>query len=149
MSFGLGLADDAALVGVYLPGGAARVLKLASSDTTTPTSRNETNLKLVEQVMAGVHLAAAAEAMSLGKKVGLDTKQLFEIIAGAAGNSAEFKSATPQLLSGKWTSEKTIDDVIAELVSCSRAHLWFNQTDIAMCRRSQWKKRTSSSFLYT
>jgi 3-hydroxyisobutyrate dehydrogenase len=120
VSFGLGLADDSALVGVYLPRGATRVLELASSATTTPASKDEAKLKLVEQVMAGVHLAAAAEAMSLGKKVGLDTKQLFEIIAGAAGNSAMFKDATPQLLSGKWKNEKTIDEVIAELVSSYR-----------------------------
>ncbi len=66
--------------------------------------------------MAGVHLAAAAEAISLGAKVGLDTKQLFEIISGAAGNSFMFKDRIPTLLSGEWKEKKTINDVIADLV---------------------------------
>jgi 3-hydroxyisobutyrate dehydrogenase len=116
VSAGLGLVDDSGLVRVYLPKEQDLVLKLASSTSSSTALKDAKILKLVEQVMSGVHLAATAEAMSLGKKVGLDTKQLFEIIAGAAGNSAEFKNATPQLLSGSWTSEKTVKGVIAELV---------------------------------
>lgn len=66
--------------------------------------------------MAGVHLAAAAEAMSLGVKVGLEAKKLFEIISTAAGSSAMFVEATMQLLSGVWKEGSSVDDVIAELV---------------------------------
>jgi len=115
VSAGLGAIDDAALVGVYLPEHPTLVLKLASASTTA--EEDEKKLKIVVQIMAGVHLAAAAEAMSLGIKVGLEPKQLYEIIAGAAGNSFMFSNRTPQLLSGKWTSPKTVDDVIAEMVS--------------------------------
>jgi 3-hydroxyisobutyrate dehydrogenase len=110
----LGAIDDAALVGVYLPRDPTLVLKLAS--TSTNAEEDEKKLKIVAQLMAGVHLAAAAEAMSLGTKVGLEPKQLYGIIAGAAGNSFIFSNRTPQLLSGKWTSTKTVDNVIAELV---------------------------------
>jgi 3-hydroxyisobutyrate dehydrogenase len=114
VSAGLGAIDDAALVGVYLPRDPTLVLKLAS--TSTNAEEDEKKLKIVAQLMAGVHLAAAAEAMSLGTKVGLEPKQLYGIIAGAAGNSFIFSNRTPQLLSGKWTSTKTVDNVIAELV---------------------------------
>jgi len=66
--------------------------------------------------MSGVHLAAAAEAMSLGVKVGLEAEKLFEIISTAAGSSFMFVDRTPQLLSGEWTARRTVDDVVAELV---------------------------------
>jgi 3-hydroxyisobutyrate dehydrogenase len=115
VSAGLGLIDDAALVGVYLPKDPTLVLKLAASSTTA--AEDDKKLKLVSQVMAGVHLAAAAEAMSLGMKVGLEPNKLYEIISTAAGTSSMFVNRTPQLLSGKWTSKKTVDEVIAELVS--------------------------------
>ena len=114
ISAGLGATDDAQLVGVYLPKDPKLVLKFASASTTAEEDENK--LKLVAQLMKGVHLAAAAEAMSLGVKVGLEPKQLYTIIAGAAGSSFMFKERTPQLLDGKWTSTKTVNDVIAELV---------------------------------
>jgi 3-hydroxyisobutyrate dehydrogenase len=115
VSAGLGAIDDSALVGVYLPKDPTLVLKLASASTTA--EEDQKKLKIVTQLMAGVHIAAAAEAMSLGVKVGLEPNQLYGIIAGAAGNSFMFSNATPQLLSGKWTSTKTVDDIIALMVS--------------------------------
>jgi 3-hydroxyisobutyrate dehydrogenase len=99
------------------------VLKQASSAITD--SENSQKVKLVSQTMAGVHLAAAAEAMALGKKVGLDLEQLYEIISTAAGASWMFIDRTPQLLSGKWSSKKTVDNVIAELVGLQPLHLIF------------------------
>lgn len=113
VSAGLGLIDDAALVGVYLPQSPSAILKLASSSATL--SPDDPKLLLVEKIMAGVHLAAAAEAMSLGVKVGLEAKKLFEIISTAAGSSSMFVEATMQLLSGVWKEGSSVDDVIAEL----------------------------------
>ncbi|PVH80276.1 hypothetical protein DL98DRAFT_491740 [Cadophora sp. DSE1049] len=113
VSAGLGLIDDAALVGVYLPQSPSAILKLATSPATV--SADDPKLLLVEKIMAGVHLAAAAEAMSLGVKVGLEAKKLFEIISTAAGSSAMFVEGTMQLLSGVWKEGSSVDDVVAEL----------------------------------
>ena len=113
VSAGFGLIDDSALTTVYLPKDPELVLKQSSAASTSDT---DAKLKLVIQAMAGVHLVAAAEAMSLGSKVGLDTNKLYEIISTAAGTSWMFVDRAPQLLSGKWTSNKSIDDVIVELV---------------------------------
>jgi len=114
MSAGYASEDDSQLTKVYLPSDPTLVFK-QSSAASPPNA--EKKLKLVRQIMEGVHLAAAAEAMSFGVRVGLDTQQLFEIISAAAGASAIFVDRTPQLLSGRWTSEKTVGDVVAELVS--------------------------------
>jgi 3-hydroxyisobutyrate dehydrogenase len=115
VSAGLGPADDANLVGVYLPQDPTAILKLASS--TESLTADNAGLKLVKQALAGVHLAAAAEAMSLAAKVGLDAKTMYEIISTAAGASKQFVEKAPMWLSGEWTSGKSIDDVLAELVS--------------------------------
>jgi 3-hydroxyisobutyrate dehydrogenase len=113
VSAGFGLENDCQLTKVYFAKDSALVLRQASLETSTADDKK---LKLLSQVMAAVHLAAAAEAMALGAKVGLDFQQLYEIISTAAGASWMFVDRTPQLLSGKWTSKKTVDSVILELV---------------------------------
>jgi 3-hydroxyisobutyrate dehydrogenase len=114
VSAGIGLEDDANLTKVYLPKRPDLVFEQASEAATT--TADDPKLKLVAQAMAGVHLAAAAEAMTLGAKVGLDTTQLQEIIATAAGTSWMFVDRAPQMLSGEWQLKKTIEEVIRELV---------------------------------
>lgn len=44
-------------------------------------------VKMVNQLLAGVHIAAAAEAMALGARADLDTRVVYDIISHAAGNS--------------------------------------------------------------
>jgi 3-hydroxyisobutyrate dehydrogenase len=118
ISAGYDRLDDAQLTRVYLPSTPTLVLDLASQNTSSSDLSPEetTKLKLVESIMKGVHLVSTMEAMSLGKTVGLETQQLFEIIKGAAGSSWMFADRTPQLLSGKWTAKETVNDVIDSLV---------------------------------
>lgn len=118
---GLGLIDDAALTRVYIPQEPSLVLELASSSSTLQA--DDAKLRLVKQAMTAVHLVAAAEALSLGAAVGLDTTKLFEIISTAAGTSVMFVDRGLQMLKGDFTSRKTIDDVLTELVS-SLVILW-------------------------
>mmetsp|Transcript_14365 Transcript_14365/g.33277 ORF Transcript_14365/g.33277 Transcript_14365/m.33277 type:complete len:476 (+) Transcript_14365:219-1646(+) len=47
-------------------------------------------VKMVHQLLAGVHIAVAAEALALAAKAGLDVRQMYEIVKGAAGNSWMF-----------------------------------------------------------
>jgi len=47
-------------------------------------------VKTVHQLLAGVHIAVAAEALALAAKAGLDVRQMYEIVKGAAGNSWMF-----------------------------------------------------------
>lgn len=74
---------------------------------------------MVENLLKGINLATACEAMSLGKKVGLDAQTLYEIIKDAAGGSWVFQHQVPQLISGKWSTGKSVSDVVGELVSFS------------------------------
>jgi putative dehydrogenase len=47
-------------------------------------------VKMVHQLLAGVHIAVAAEALALAAKAGLDVHQLYDIVKGAAGASWMF-----------------------------------------------------------
>jgi 3-hydroxyisobutyrate dehydrogenase-like beta-hydroxyacid dehydrogenase len=55
-------------------------------------------VKMVNQLLAGVHIAAASEAMGLAVRMGLNTRQVYEIIVNAAGNSWMFENRVPHLL---------------------------------------------------
>jgi len=112
-SAGYGAKDDAELVKLYLPTEQNLVLEQTSLATTS--SKDVSKLEIIAKLMAAVHLVAAIEATTLGAKVGLQPQQLFDICVGAAGTSFMYKDRIPQLLNGKWTSKKTVDEVIAEL----------------------------------
>lgn len=45
------------------------------------------SVKTVNQLLAGVHIAAAAEGMAFGARLGLKTRMLFDIIKHGGGYS--------------------------------------------------------------
>lgn len=47
-------------------------------------------VKMVHQLLAGVHIVVAAEALALAAKAGLDVEQMYQIVSGAAGQSWMF-----------------------------------------------------------
>lgn len=42
---------------------------------------------MVNQLLAGVHIASAAEAMAFGARLGLNTRTLFDFITNSEGTS--------------------------------------------------------------
>jgi len=54
-------------------------------------------VKMVNQLLAGVHIAAAAEAMALGIKAGADPQTLFDVISVSAGSSWMFQNRVPHI----------------------------------------------------
>jgi L-threonate 2-dehydrogenase len=57
-------------------------------------------VKIINQLLAGVHIAAAAEAMALGMKQGIAPVALYEVITHSAGNSWMFENRMQHVLSG-------------------------------------------------
>ena len=55
-------------------------------------------LKTVNQCLAGVHIAAAAEALSIAHKSGLDLQLVHEAIGAAAGGSWMFNDRGPRMI---------------------------------------------------
>merc|ERR1719230_1633457 len=67
------------------------------------------SMKMVNQLLAGVHIATAAEAMALAAKASLNTRQVFEIITSAAGNSWMFENRVPHMLDDDPTPHSAVD----------------------------------------
>ncbi len=57
-------------------------------------------VKVVHQLLAGVHIAVAAEAMSLGIRAGADPQKLYDVVTSAAGNSWMFENRMARVLEG-------------------------------------------------
>lgn len=77
------------------------------------------SVKLINQLLAGVHITAAAEAMAFGAKLGLDTKSLYETIKTAAGGSWMFENRVPAMLTADWTPHSALSIFVKDLVGIS------------------------------
>ncbi len=49
--------------------------------------------KLINKLLAGVHIAAASEAMAFAARQGLDLRKVYEVITASAGNSWMFENS--------------------------------------------------------
>ncbi|GBR10426.1 3-hydroxyisobutyrate dehydrogenase [Acetobacter oeni LMG 21952] len=72
-------------------------------------------IKIVNQLLAGVHIAAAAEAMALAIREGGDPRTAYEIITNSAGNSWMFENRVPHILSGDYTPLSAVDIFVKDL----------------------------------
>jgi 3-hydroxyisobutyrate dehydrogenase-like beta-hydroxyacid dehydrogenase/uncharacterized protein YgbK (DUF1537 family) len=73
------------------------------------------NVKMINQLLAGIHIAAAAEAMGLAAKAGLDTRQVYDIILTAAGNSWMFENRVPHMLGNDLTPYSALDIFVKDM----------------------------------
>jgi 3-hydroxyisobutyrate dehydrogenase len=72
-------------------------------------------VKMVNQLLAGVHIAVAAEAMALGIRAGIDPKTLYEVISNSAGASWMFQNRVPHILAGDYTPHSAVDIFVKDL----------------------------------
>ena len=72
-------------------------------------------VKIINQLLAGVHIAAAAEAMALGLREGVDAAALYEVITHSAGNSWMFENRMAHVLSGDYTPLSAVDIFVKDL----------------------------------
>ncbi|MGQ3001092.1 MAG: L-threonate dehydrogenase [Hydrogenophaga sp.] len=72
-------------------------------------------VKVINQLLAGVHIAAAAEAMALGLREGVDPDALYEVITHSAGNSWMFENRMAHVLAGDYTPLSAVDIFVKDL----------------------------------
>lgn len=65
---------------------------------------NGSKMKYVANLLVAIHNVAAAEAMVLGMKAGLDPKHIFEFATGGAGNSRMFEVRGPMMVKGDYSN---------------------------------------------
>lgn len=72
-------------------------------------------VKTINQLLAGVHIAASAEAMALGIRAGVDPRTLFEVISNSAGASWMFNNRVPHILDGDYAPKSAVDIFVKDL----------------------------------
>jgi putative dehydrogenase len=67
------------------------------------------SFKMVNQLLAGVHIAAACEAVTFAKKLGLDLPTVYKVITASAGNSWMFENRVPHILDGDYAPRSAVE----------------------------------------
>jgi L-threonate 2-dehydrogenase len=104
-----GRPEAYAKAGQALDAMAAQVYKLGDK------AGNGSKVKIINQLLAGVHIAAAAEAMALGLREGVDPAALYEVITHSAGNSWMFENRMPHVLAADYTPTSAVDIFVKDL----------------------------------
>uniref|UniRef100_A0A2P2JJM3 Uncharacterized protein LOC100779987 isoform X2 n=1 Tax=Rhizophora mucronata TaxID=61149 RepID=A0A2P2JJM3_RHIMU len=72
-------------------------------------------LKMVNQLLAGVHIASSAEAMAYGTRLGLSTRNLFDFIRNSEGTSWMFENRVPHMLDNDYTPYSALNIFVKDL----------------------------------
>ena len=104
-----GRPEAYAKAGGALDAMAAKVYRLGDA------AGNGSKVKIINQLLAGVHIAAAAEAMALGLREGVDADALYEVITHSAGNSWMFENRMAHVLAGDYTPLSAVDIFVKDL----------------------------------
>jgi putative dehydrogenase len=67
------------------------------------------SFKMVNQLLAGVHIAAACEAVTFAWKLGLDLPTVYKVITASAGNSWMFEDRVPHILYGDYAPRSAVE----------------------------------------
>lgn len=73
------------------------------------------SMKLINQLLCGVHIAAAGEAMAMAIKLGLDPGTVHDVITNAAGTSWIFENRVPHILEGDYEARSTINIFVKDM----------------------------------
>jgi 3-hydroxyisobutyrate dehydrogenase len=72
-------------------------------------------VKMINQLLAGVHIATAAEAMALAIRAGADPQTVYDVITTSAGNSWMFQNRVPHILAGDDTPHSAVNIFVKDL----------------------------------
>jgi 3-hydroxyisobutyrate dehydrogenase len=80
-----------------------------------PTAGLGSAAKMVNQLLCGVHIAAAAEALHLAERAGMDPARMLEIIGVSAGHSWMFGDRGPRMLQDDPAVTSAVDIFVKDL----------------------------------
>ena len=72
-------------------------------------------MKIVNQHLAGIHLAAMGEAMVMGAKLGIGPARTLEVIRRCAGTSWMFENRGPHVAEGDYAPRSTVEIFVKDL----------------------------------
>jgi 3-hydroxyisobutyrate dehydrogenase len=71
--------------------------------------------KMINQLLAGVHVAAACEAIAFAARQGLDLRRVYDVVTASAGNSWMFENRVPHVLDGDYSPRSAVDIFVKDL----------------------------------
>ena len=71
--------------------------------------------KMINQLLAGVHIAAASEAITFAARQGLDLRKVYEVITASAGNSWMFENRMPHVIAGDYKPRSAVEIFVKDL----------------------------------
>ncbi|WP_028115143.1 L-threonate dehydrogenase [Ferrimonas senticii] len=72
-------------------------------------------VKIIHQLLAGVHIAAGAEAMAMAAKAGIPLDTMYDVVTNAAGNSWMFENRMKHVVSGDYTPTSMVDIFVKDM----------------------------------
>ncbi|CAE1144215.1 L-threonate dehydrogenase [Serratia sp. Tan611] len=72
-------------------------------------------VKIIHQLLAGVHIAAGAEAMALAARAGIPLDVMYDVVTHAAGNSWMFENRMRHVVDGDYTPKSAVDIFVKDL----------------------------------
>ncbi|MCO7254779.1 NAD(P)-dependent oxidoreductase [Dickeya oryzae] len=72
-------------------------------------------VKIIHQLLAGVHIAAGAEAMALAARAGIPLSVMYDVVTHAAGNSWMFENRMKHVVEGDYTPKSAVDIFVKDL----------------------------------
>jgi 3-hydroxyisobutyrate dehydrogenase len=79
-----------------------------------------TDIKVITNMLAFIHLVASGEALMLARRAGLDLAQAFEVIRASSGNSFVHETEGRVILNGSYDIGFTMDLALKDLGFASR-----------------------------
>lgn len=83
-------------------------------------------VKIIHQLLAGVHIAAGAEAMALAARAGIPLGTMYEVVTNAAGNSWMFENRMKHVVDGDYTAKSAVDIFVKDLGLVTKTGLAMN-----------------------
>ena len=72
-------------------------------------------VKIIHQLLAGVHIAAGAEAMALAARAGIPLDTMYDVVTNAAGNSWMFENRMRHVVEGDYSPKSAVDIFVKDL----------------------------------
>lgn len=72
-------------------------------------------MKMVNQLLAGIHIAATAEAMTFGLAMGIPPAETLRVISASAGTSWMFENRGPRIVAGDYAPRSAVEIFVKDL----------------------------------
>lgn len=104
-------------------------------------------MKMVNQHLAGVHIAVAAEAIVFGIAQGIPAQKALEVISSCAGTSWMFENRVPHIVAGDYSPHSAVNIFVKDLeIVTNTANALGVKTDLARAALQRFNRAKQSGF---